>query len=52
MSALGSVKGMGYVDGQNVTIEFRWAEGQCPALPVLFGIQRSLSHRRLVIPVQ
>jgi putative ABC transport system substrate-binding protein len=27
------LKGTGYIDGQNVTIEFRWAEGQYDRLP-------------------
>jgi putative ABC transport system substrate-binding protein len=30
-----SLKDMGYVEGQNITIEFRWAQGQYDQLPAL-----------------
>src|SRR5690349_18268715 len=29
------LKEVGYVDGQNITIEFRWAEGHYDRLPVM-----------------
>src|SRR5262245_38924871 len=32
---LDGVRGVGYVTGQNVVIEYRWAEGQAARLPAL-----------------
>jgi putative tryptophan/tyrosine transport system substrate-binding protein len=29
------LNGMGFVEGRNITIEYRWAEGDCHRLPTL-----------------
>jgi putative tryptophan/tyrosine transport system substrate-binding protein len=38
------LKDMGYVEGQNLTVEYRWAEGQFDRLPALAGdlVQRDV----------
>src|ERR1700720_1090873 len=43
-----SLKETGYVEGQNVAIEYRWAENQIPRLPTMAA---ELAHRRVSVIV-
>jgi hypothetical protein len=42
------MSGTGYIEGQNVSVEYRWAEGEIDRLP---GLAAALVQRRVVVIV-